>query len=346
LIKVACFDTKSYDKEWFDLKNNGEFQIKYYENKLNADTAKLAHGCQAVIAFVNDSIDKETIEDLYQLGVKVIAMRCAGYNNIDFKEAYNKVAVVRVPGYSPHAVAEHAVALLLCLNRKIHRAYIRTRDYNFSLKGLIGFDLYKKTIGVIGTGKIGQVFIDICKGFGMRVLAYDLYPDYSKEIEYVSLETLLSESDIISLHCPLTEETKHMINADSLKLMKHGAIIINTSRGALIDSEALLTALKEERVGGAGLDVYEEESDIFFEDNSNSIPKDDVLSLLVGLPNVIITSHQGFLTNEALSNIAETTIENLSAYFHNEPLINEICYFCLPGGANPNCRRQKEGRCF
>lgn len=346
MIRVAFFDTKSYDQEWFDRKNHGEFQIKYFENKLNADTAKLAHGCQAVVAFVNDTIDKETIEELYQLGVKVIAMRCAGYNNIDFKEAYQKIAVVRVPGYSPYAVAEHAMALLLCLNRKIHRAYIRTRDHNFSLKGLIGFDLHQKTIGVIGTGKIGQVFIDICKGFGMRVLAYDLYPVANKEIEYVSLETLLTESDVISLHCPLTEDTKHMINTESLRMMKKGSFIINTSRGALIDSEALLVALKEERIGGAGLDVYEEESDIFFEDKSNTIPKDDILSLLVGLPNVIMTSHQGFLTNEALSNIAETTMENLSAYFQDKPLINEICYFCQPGGANPNCRRQKEGRCF
>ena len=345
MIKVAFFDTKPYDKEWFDKKNDGSFQIKYFENKLTADTAKLAHGCQAVVAFVNDTIDKETIEALYENKVKIIALRCAGYNNVDFKEAYNKITVVRVPGYSPYAVAEHAMALLLCLNRKIHKAYNRTRDFNFSLKGLDGFDLHGKTVGVIGTGKIGQIFINICKGFGMRVLAYDLFPDLTKGIEYVDLDTLLSESDVISLHCPLTEDTKHMIDANTIQQMKHGAIIINTSRGALIDSEALLTALKEERIGGAGLDVYEEESDLFFEDNSNLIPKDDVLSLLVGLPNVVLTSHQAFLTKEALSNIAETTLENLRAYFSDEPLINEICYHCLMHGTK-DCKRQKEGRCF
>lgn len=346
MIKVAFYDTKPYDKKAFELYNNKDFSFKYFENKLNADTAKLSKGCEAAIAFVNDDIDAEVIDELYKNGIKVLAMRCAGYNNIDFKAAYKKINVVRVPNYSPYAVAEHAIALLLCLNRKIHKAYNRTRDFNFSLNGLTGFDLHDKTVGVIGTGKIGQVFIDICKGFGMKVIAYDLYPAKGLDVEYVELDELFKRSDVISLHCPLTEKTQHIINSESIEKMKDSVIIINTSRGALIESQALLTSLKEEKVHGAGLDVYEEESDLFYEDFSNTIIKDDVLSMLVSLPNVIVTSHQAFLTNEALSNIAETTVKNLNAYFKNEPLENEICYQCESNEIKADCPKNKNGRCF
>jgi D-lactate dehydrogenase len=346
MIKVAFFDTKPYDKIWFDKMNNDTFKIKYFESKLNADTAQLVKGYEAVIAFVNDTIDKEVIDILSKNGVKVIAMRCAGYNNVDFQEAYGKINIVRVPGYSPNAVAEHAMALLLTLNRRVHRAYNRTREYNFSLNGLVGFDLYGKTVGVIGTGKIGQVFISICKGFGMKVLAYDPYPVKGQEINYVSLEEILEQSDILSLHCPLTESTYHLLNHETLSKVKDGAILINTSRGALIESEALLQALQSQKIGGACLDVYEEETDLFFEDFSNVIIKDNTLSLLLSLPNVIITSHQAFLTEEALKSIAETTINNLKAYFENKPLANEVCYYCNPAGQNPKCNKTLTGRCF
>lgn len=346
MIKVAFYDTKPYDRYWFDKVNTGEFQFKYLENKLNEDTVPLAHGCKAAVAFVNDILDKNTIEALYNENIRVVAMRCTGFNNIDFKAAYGKIRILRVPVYSPYAVAEHAMALLLTLNRKIHRAYNRTRDYNFSLKGLTGFELYGKTAGVIGTGKIGQVFINICKGFGMRVIAYDPYPVEGKDIEYVGLEDLFKQSDVISLHCPLNESTYHIIDEKSLDQMKKNSILINTSRGALVDSEALLKALQEENIGGAGLDVYEEEADFFFEDYSNRIIKDNVLSLLVSLPNVIITSHQAFLTAEALESIANTTVQNLKDYFEGKPLINEMCYNCQPGGAKGECKKAQTGRCF
>lgn len=335
--KIAFYDAKPYDKVWFDKLNEFGYKIKYLENKLNADTAQLAKGYDAVVAFVNDDIDKSVIEQLSELGIGAIAMRCAGYNNIDFKAAYGKIRILRVPSYSPYAIAEHTMALLLTLNRKIHKAYNRTRDYNFSLNGLMGFDLNGKTIGIIGTGKIGQIFINICKGFGMNVLAFDPYPAKDNDIEYVELDELFAKSDIISLHCPLTEQTNHIINAESFGKMKDGVYIINTSRGALIDSEALLRALKEEKVGAAGLDVYEEESDIFYEDFSNSIIKDDILAMLVSLPNVIITSHQAFLTNEALKNIAETTLKNLSDYFDGKATNNEICYHCESKTVGGNC---------
>ena len=250
-------------------------------------------------------------------------MRCAGYNNVDIRYAQDKIPVVRVPAYSPHAVAEHAMALLLTLNRRIHKAFLRTRDFNFSLNGLTGFDLYGKTVGVVGTGKIGSAFIDICRGFGMKVLAYDVFPNLDG-VEYVDMETLLKRSDLISLHCPLTPSTRHIINAKSIDKMKKGVFIVNTSRGALIDSEALLYGLLNEKLGGACLDVYEEESDLFYEDNSATIVKDDILSRLICLPNVIVTSHQGFLTGEALTNIASTTLENISEFFADGSLDNQI----------------------
>lgn len=342
--RIAFFDTKPYDKIWFDkLKEKYDFEIKYFESKLNPDTAYLARKSDAIVAFVNDTINPETLDVLMENNIKMIGMRCAGYNNVDIKYAFEKIHIARVPAYSPYAVAEHAMSLLLTLNRKIHRAFNRTREYNFSLNGLIGFDLHGKAVGIVGTGKIGQVFIDICKGFGMKVIAYDPYPIEGKEIEYVTLEELFKQSDIISLHCPLTKSTHHIINKEAIELMKDGVTIINTSRGALIDSEALLNSIRLKKIGGAGLDVYEEESELFFEDFSNTIIQDDTLVRLISMPNVIVTSHQAFLTDEALSNIAETTMENLKQFFDDEPLPNEICYRCKKVGT---CKKTHTQRCF
>ena len=273
---------------------------------------------------MNDIINEKTIDILAKLGVEVILLRCAGFNNVALSAARGKICVLRVPAYSPYAVAEHAMGLVLALNRKIPRAYIRTRDFNFSLNGLTGFDLHGKTAGIIGTGKIGRVFIDICRGFGMNVIAYDPYPAENSGIDYVSKEELFKNSDIISLHCPLTEQTRYIIDKSALRLMKRSALIINTSRGHLIDSEALLDALNEKRIGGAALDVYEEESGLFFEDNSDKIVTDEVISLLVSRPNVIITSHQAFLTEEALANIAEVTLKNYDDYLNKRELVNEV----------------------
>ncbi len=323
--KVAFFDTKPYDRIWFD-KLNKNFEIEYFESRLRPESARLAEGCRAVCAFVNDDIGERTMNTLAGLGVKVLAMRCAGYNNVSLKAAQGKITVVRVPAYSPYAVAEHAIGMILMLNRKLHKAYIRTRDFNFSLNGLIGFDLHGKTAGVIGTGKIGRAFIDICRGFGMKVIANDPYPAENSGIDYVSREEIFRQSDIISLHCPLTSDTRYIINEQALSLMKPETIIVNTSRGKLIDSEALLNALNEKRIGGAALDVYEEETDLFFEDNSDRIVTDDILSLLVSRPNVLITSHQAFLTNEALQSIAEITLKNLRDYFAGNELEYEIHY--------------------
>ena len=324
MITISFYDTKPYDKKYFNIINEQYgFTINYFETKLSARTAKLAEGSDAVCAFVNDDVSAPTIDALHKLGIKIIAMRCAGYNNVDIRYAQDKIPVVRVPAYSPHAVAEHAMALLLTLNRRIHKAFLRTRDFNFSLNGLTGFDLYGKTVGVVGTGKIGSAFIDICRGFGMKVLAYDVFPNV-ENVEYTDMDTLLKSSDLISLHCPLTPSTRHIINAKSIDKMKKGVFIVNTSRGALIDSEALLYGLLNEKLGGACLDVYEEESDLFYEDNSATIVKDDILSRLICLPNVIVTSHQGFLTGEALTNIASTTLENISEFFADGSLDNQI----------------------
>lgn len=330
MITISFYDTKPYDKKYFNIINEQYgFTINYFETKLSAQTAKLAEGSDAVCAFVNDDVSAPTIDALHKLGVKIIAMRCAGYNNVDIRYAQGKIPIVRVPAYSPHAVAEHAMALLLTLNRRIHKAFLRTRDFNFSLNGLTGFDLYGKTVGVVGTGKIGSAFIDICRGFGMKVLAYDVFPNVGN-VEYVDMDTLLKRSDLISLHCPLNSSTRHIINAKSIEKMKKGVFIVNTSRGALIDSEALLYGLLNEKLGGACLDVYEEESDLFYEDNSTTIVKDDILSRLICLPNVIVTSHQGFLTGEALTNIASTTLENISEFFADGSLDNQILMnFCL-----------------
>lgn len=342
--KISFYDTKPYDKLWMDkLKGEHGLSIKYFESKLNADTVSLAKGSDGVIAFVNDTIDAAVLGSLCDYGIRILALRSAGYNNVDFKAAYGRVHIVRVPAYSPYAVAEHAMALLLSLNRKIHRAYNRTRDFNFNISGLIGFDLHGKTIGVIGTGKIGRIFINICKGLGMNVIASDPYPADDIDVEYVSVQELLRNSDVISLHCPLTADTRHLLDEKALSLTKPGVYIINTSRGALIDSEALLSAIKEGRIGGAGLDVYEEESDLFFEDFSNTIIQDDILARLVSMPNVLITSHQGFLTAEALENIARVTLGNLKEYFETGNLTNEICYQC---DKQPSCPKDHIRPCF
>lgn len=321
---IAFFDAKSYDKESFMKFSDDELSFRFFENKLNSDTVSMAACCDAVCVFVNDNIDKNVIEQLEKFSVGIIALRCAGYNNVDLKAARGRIKVVRVPAYSPYAIAEHAMGMILMLNRKLHRAYIRTRDHNFSLEGLIGFDLKDKTVGIIGTGKIGKCFADICKGFGMNILGYDPYENKEFCGKYVTLEELLQNSDIISLHCPLTKDNLRIINTKTLSKCKDGVLIINTSRGRLVDTQSLIDGLKSGKVIAAGLDVYEEETDIFFEDYSDEIIKDDTLSTLISMPNVIVTSHQAFLTHEALSTIAKTTIKNLLDFFDNKPLENEI----------------------
>ncbi len=344
-MKIAFFDTKSYDKISFEkYAREHDVTLKYFETKLNEDTVDLAQGYDGVCVFVNDTVNAAVIDRLYEMGVRLVALRCAGFNNVDMKHAHGKVHVMRVPAYSPYAVAEHTMALLLTSIRRIHKAYIRTKDFNFSLGGLTGFDLYGKTVGIIGTGRIGRVFADICRGFGMKVLAYDKYPaeDFANgdTVRYVTLDELFRESDIISLHCPLTDDTYHIIDGDALEKCRRGVVILNTSRGALVDAEALLTAIKSRKVGAACLDVYEEEADLFFEDKSGHILEDDVLARLISMPNVIVTSHQAFLTEEALENIAETTVKNLVSFMENGQCANEICY--RREGVE-DCR---EGKCF
>ena len=345
MIQVAFYDTKEYDKAAFEPYGaQKDIRFRFLETKLNADTVALAEGCDAVCVFVNDQVDATVIDRLHQYGVRLIALRSAGYNNVDVRAAYGKLHVVHVPAYSPYAVAEHAMALLLTSVRRIHKAYNRTREFNFSLNGLTGFDFHGKTVGVIGTGKIGRIFIDICRGFGMRVLAYDKYPSQDGGIEYAPLERLFEESDILSLHCPLTEETTHLIDADAIQKMKKGVVIVNTSRGGLIDAEALLEGIKARKIGAACLDVYEEEADIFFEDRSGHILNDDLLSRLISMPNVIVTSHQAFLTREALGNIAETTVNNIRSCFDRDGLCdNELCYRC---GSIEQCKKDRKERCF
>ena len=345
MIKVAFYDAKEYDRTSFErYSGSEEMTFKFFDTKLNEDTVELAKESDAVCVFVNDTVNAAVIDKLYEYGVKIIALRSAGYNNVDVQAAFGKVHVVHVPAYSPYAVAEHAMALLLTSIRRIHKAYNRTREFNFSLNGLTGFDLHSKTVGVIGTGKIGRIFIDICRGFGMKVIAYDAYPAKDSGIDYVSLEELFKESDIISLHCPLTPETNHMIDESAIDKMKKGVVIVNTARGALIDTEALLKGIKARKVGAACLDVYEEEADIFFEDRSGHILNDDLLSRLISMPNVIVTSHQAFLTQEALYNIAETTVKNIKSYFTNDGICdNELCYRC---GSIDKCKKDRKERCF
>lgn len=319
-MKLAFFDTKSYDIPGFDrYAAPAGIEIKYFEPNLSIDTAPLAAGFDAVCVFVNDIVDAAVVEKLYKMGVKAIVLRCAGFNNVDLRACQGKIRVFRVPAYSPHAVAEHAMALLLTVNRRTHKAHIRTREFNFSLQGLTGFDLYGKTVGIIGTGKIGRVFAAICKGFGMNILAYDKYPNTDSDLNYVSLEDIWNNCDIISLHCPLTEETRHMIDKNSIKQMKAGVVIVNTSRGGLVNTEDLIDGIKTGKIGAACLDVYEEEGDLFYEDFSGNIVQDDKLVRLIAMPNVIVTSHQAFLTNEALDNIASTTVNNLVRFFSGNP---------------------------
>ncbi len=324
-MKIAFFDTKPYDRPSFERYGRQQgITFKFYETKLTEDTAALAAGCDGVCVFVNDTVDAPVIDRLHEAGVRLIALRCAGYNNVDLAYAKGKLPVFHVPAYSPYAVAEHTMAMLLTSVRRIHKAYLRTRDFNFSLHNFTGFDLHGKTVGIIGTGKIGECFARICLGFGMRVLAYDKYPKDLPGVEYTDLDTLLAQSDIISLHCPLTRETEHLIDGAAIAKMKPRAMILNTSRGGLIDAEALLQGLKERRLGGACLDVYEEESDLFFEDRSGHIMDDDVLARLISLPNVIVTSHQAFLTEEALDNIAETTVANIVGYLQEGATQNRV----------------------
>ncbi len=326
-MKIAFFSTQSYDKEFFNRNNTGHF-ISYYESLLNEGTTKLAKDHEAVCVFVNDKLNKTVILQLKEAGIKLIALRCAGYNNVDVATAKESgIAVVRVPAYSPHAVAEHAVALILTLNRKTHKAYNRVREGNFSLEKLTGFDLYGKTVGIIGTGRIGSAFAEIMMGFGCRLLLFDVSKDVGLEkkgASYVSLTELLKQSDIISLHCPLTEKTRHLINGETLGVIKKGAMLINTGRGALIDTTAVIRALKKGQLGYLGMDVYEQEEQLFFRDLSESIIQDDQIMRLMTFPNVLITAHQAFFTEEALDQIARVTLQNISDFEAGKTLTNAI----------------------
>lgn len=326
-MKVAFFSTKSYDRNYFD-RYVSTHEIIYFEARLNTQTANLAAGCDAICVFVNDHISRNTIAELSKAGIKLIALRCAGFNNVDLAAAKEfNITVVRVPAYSPYAVAEHAVALILTLNRKTHKAYNRVREGNFSLDRLTGFDLHNKTVGVIGTGKIGQIFCDIMQGFGCNVLAFDLVahqPAAEKGVTYLPLIDIFKEADIISLHCPLNEQTRHLINETSIAMMKEGVMIINTSRGALIETGAAIRGLKNGHIGYLGLDVYEQEGKLFFNDHSENIIQDDDIMRLLSFPNVLITSHQGFFTEEALSEIAKVTLSNLDDFEAGNQLKNLV----------------------
>lgn len=324
-MRIAFYGTKPYDKIWFEpMGKDYGFEIHFIEANCNKDTISLAKGYDAICIFVNDYVDASMIEELYEMKVKAILLRSAGFNNVDLKAAENKVVVLRVPSYSPEAVAELAISLLLTLNRHTHKAYNRTREFNMSLNGLMGMDLHHKVAGVVGTGKIGQAMIRILKGFQMQVLAYDPYPNKNLDVEYVSLEELMQKSDVISLHCPLTKDTKHLINKETIAMMKEGVFLINTSRGSLIETESLIDGLLQKKFGGVGLDVYEEEEGIFYEDLSSEIIKDDSLARLMTLPNVLLTSHMGFFTKEAMKAIAVETLENALALEKGLPLVNEV----------------------
>lgn len=324
-MKIAFYGTKPYDKKWFEpLSKDYGFEIRFIELPCNKDTIGLARGYDAICIFVNDYIDADMMDELYEMNVKAILLRSAGYNHVDVNAAEDKIVILRVPSYSPEAVAELAIALLMAVNRMTHRAYNRTRDFNMSLNGLMGTDLNNKVAGVIGTGKIGQAMVHILNGFQMHVLAYDPYPDKKLEVEYVTLEELIKQSDVISLHCPLTSETKHMINNETIAMMKEGVYLINTSRGGLIDTETLIEGLLQKKFKGVGLDVYEEEEGIFYEDCSNEIITDEHLARLMTFPNVLITSHMGFFTEEAMQAIAVQTLENAYALENGLPLTNQV----------------------
>jgi D-lactate dehydrogenase len=328
-MKVAIFSTKAYDRQFLEAANtNHGHELVFFESQLNGDTALLAAGFPVVCVFVSDQPDAQTLERLASGGTRLLALRCAGFNNVDLKAAAELgITVVRVPAYSPYAVAEHAVGLILTLNRKLHRAYNRVREGNFSLDGLLGFDLHGCTVGVIGTGKIGMIFGQIVKGFGCQVCGYDMYRNPEFEAlgtKYVELSDLFTNADIISLHCPLTPQTHHLIDAPAIEKMKPGVMLINTSRGALIDTAAAIKGLKSQKIGALGLDVYEQESHLFFEDLSNKIIQDDVFERLMTFPNVIVTGHQAFFTKEALQNIAETTLSNITDFEQSRPCPNQV----------------------
>lgn len=324
-MKIAFYATKPYDRIWFEpLARKYGFSIHFIELPCNEDTVFLAKGYDAICVFVNDKVNAKMIDALYDMKVKAILLRSAGFNHIDIKAAEDKIAVLRVPCYSPEAVAEYAMGLLLSINRCIHKAYYRTRDFNMNINGFMGMDLNHKTAGVVGTGKIGQAMIRILEGFGMNIIAYDPFPNEDLNVEYVSMEELFKQSDVISLHCPLTKETKHMINKKSINMMKDGVYLVNTSRGSLINSEDLLEGLVAGKFGGVGLDVYEEEEGIFYEDRSADIVEDDILARLMTFPNVLITSHMGFFTKEAMEAIAVTTLENAYSLENGLPLANKV----------------------
>lgn len=328
-MKLAVYSTKQYDRKYLEQVNESYgFELEYFDFLLTARTAKTAIGCDGVCIFVNDDGSREVLQELAELGVKFIALRCAGFNNVDLEAAKELgLKVVRVPAYSPEAVAEHAVGLMMTLNRRIHRAYQRTRDANFSLEGLIGFNMHGRTAGIIGTGKIGIATLRILKGFGMRLLAFDPYPSQQAlelGASYVDLKTLFREADVISLHCPLTPENNHLLNMAAFQQMKDGVMIINTSRGGLIDSQAAIDALKMQKIGSLGMDVYENERDLFFEDKSNDVIQDDIFRRLSACHNVLFTGHQAFLTAEALTSIAATTLQNLRQLENGEHCDNEL----------------------
>lgn len=330
-MKLILFDAKLYDKEYFDIYSKEyNVDITYEDRKLTFETCHLANGFDAVCIFVNDVADKEVIDKLYEFGVKLIVLRCAGYNGVDIKYAKNKITVVRVPAYSPNSIAEISIGMILTLTRKINKAINKTKNYNFSLEGLVGFDLFNRTVGIIGTGKIAQEFIKILSGIGMKILAYDLYPNHELEsklgFKYVDLDTIYKESDIISLHCPLTSENVHMINKDSISKMKDRVIIVNTARGMLIDTKALIDAIKSGKIYGAALDVYENEKNYFFNDCSETGIDDEMLKELLSFENVILFSHQAYLTEEALTNIAVVSLNNIRSFCNNEFLNNEVFY--------------------
>ncbi len=324
-MKVAVFSSKPYDTAYLTQANQGRHELVFHEIALKPSSVLLAHGCAAVCCFVNDQLNAEVLKGLAEQGVKLVALRCAGFNQVDLEAARSLgITLTRVPEYSPHAIAEHTLGLILMLNRQLHRAHHRVRENDYSLNGLLGFDLYGRTVGVIGTGKIGRNFARIMLGLGCRVIAYDPFPNDALQtagVEYVSLEDLWPQSDIISLHCPLTPDNYHLINADALLKMKPGVMLINTGRGGLLDTKAVITGLKSSQVGYLGLDVYEEEGDLFFEDHSSQLLQDDVFARLLTFPNVVITGHQAFFTREALTAIAETTLNNINGFEKSDPAL-------------------------
>ena len=327
--RIIFFDIKDYDREFFEkYGKNYNYEMSFFKSRLSLENVHLTKGYDVVCAFTNDDIGKETIDAMAENGVRLLAMRCAGFNNVSLKDIHNRFKVVRVPAYSPHAIAEYTVGLILAVNRKINKAYVRTREGNFSINGLMGVDLYGKTAGIIGTGKIGQILIKILKGFDMKVIAYDLFPNQkvAEELgfEYVSLDELYANSDIISLNCPLTKDTQYMINRRSMLKMKDGVILVNTGRGMLIDSADLVEALKDKKIGAVALDVYEEEENYFFEDKSNQVIEDDILGRLLSFYNVLITSHQAYFTKEAVDAITVTTLNNIRDFIEGKPLVNEV----------------------